>query len=147
MSTSFRSSPISMQMKGSSLDGHTPRTQGTSSAAGDLNTRRAKEWDAKKPCPWPMEEYERALNCEYSPVRQNGAVLTIFDLRHRRPPNTCCPGARQLDESFASNSYHCRSYSNLFEYIWFPTDENLSDRVACSCTRRNVRRYWNAARQ
>ena len=69
-----------MQMKGSSLDGHTPRTQGTSNAAEDLIARRAKEWDAEK---WPVWKYERALNCEYSPVRQNGAGLTNFDIRHR----------------------------------------------------------------
>ena len=72
-----------MQMKGSSLDGYPPQMQGTSNAAEDLNARRAREWDAEKACPWPMEEYERALNCEYSLVRQNGAVLTNFDIRHR----------------------------------------------------------------
>ena len=82
MGMTRKSSPISMQMKGSNLDRHTPRVY-TSYAARYPDAGRATDLDIEKACPWPMEEYERALNCEYSLVRQNGAVLTNFDIRHR----------------------------------------------------------------
>ena len=53
-----------MQMRCPSLNGRTPQTQGTPKAAGNLDV---EIWyDAKKSCPWPMEKYERALNCGLS---------------------------------------------------------------------------------
>lgn len=61
MNKSLRNSSIPMQMRCSSLNGHSPQTQGTPKDA-DVET-----WhEAKKSCPWSMEKYERALNCGLS---------------------------------------------------------------------------------
>ena len=66
MSDTLRSSSIQMQTRSTSHDGHTPPVQGTPKAAG-LNASQADSWcDAEQPHPWPMDTYERALNCKYS---------------------------------------------------------------------------------